>query len=317
LTALALGAVVVASAGAQPPVQPTDARHTFTSAVRVVALTVAVQDGPSHYVTGLTRQDFAVFEDGVRQDVRLFDAGSLSIDLVLLLDTSESMTGKIEMAQAAAHGLLSTLRGGDRAAVVLFNQRVRALAPLTSNTGELANAVAAARPNGSTALYDAVHAAVEQYGRKAHDKGEIRRQAIVVLSDGEDTSSRYGFDDVLKSARVAGVMIYTVRVHDSEDDGPSVSPERLKRIHAADRGMRTLAEETGALSFFPEARQLRDVYAQIATELATQYSLGYEPARGSDPTRPTDGRLHSVRVEIVNRPELQARTRAGYLESDK
>jgi hypothetical protein len=81
--------------------------------------------------------------------------------------------------------------------------------------------------------------------------------------------------------------------------------------------MRTLAEETGALSFFPEARQLRDVYAQIATELATQYSLGYEPARGSDPTRPTDGRLHSVRVEIVNRPELQARTRAGYLESDK
>jgi Ca-activated chloride channel family protein len=309
--ALALSAQLLAYPGKASAPQSADTRP-FTSTTRIVALTVVVQNGQAHYVPGLTRQDFAVFEDGMRQDVRLFEAGSLPLDLILLLDTSESMTGEIETAQAAAHGLLSTLRKNDRAAVVLFNQRIRTLAPLTSNERDLANAIAAAHPIGSTALHDAVHAALAQYGRRALDKGEIRRQAIVVLSDGEDTSSRYTFDDVLNLARTSGVTIYTVRLHDPEDYSRLLTPGMRKRAQQADRDMRTLASETGALSFFPEPRQLRDVYAGIATELASQYSIGYEPSARTD-----GDRFHAVRVEIVNRPDLRARTRAGYLESGK
>jgi Ca-activated chloride channel family protein len=306
-----LSARLLANPIAGPQAQPAGS-PTFTSAVKIVALTVAVQDTHSQYVTGLTRQDFAVFEDGLRQDVRLFAATPLPLDLILLLDTSESMTGRIETAQAAAHGLLATLRKDDRAAVVLFNQRVRTLAPLTSNAGDLANAVGAAHPGGSTAWHNAVHAALEQYGRRALDNGQIRRQVIVVLSDGEDTSSRYTFDDVLSLARASGVTIYTIRVHDPEDDGRLLTSGMLKRAREADRDMATLADETGGLSFLPEPRHLPDVYAGIATELAKQYSIGYEPSARSD-----SGRFHSLRVEVVDRPDLRARTRAGYLESGK
>ncbi len=309
--ALAQSAALTVSLAGQSRQTP-DARSLFKSAVGIVALNVAVQDGQSRYVTGLSREDFAVFEDDVRQDVRLFEAASPPLDLILLLDTSESMTGKIEAAQAAAHGLLATLHDRDRAAIVLFNQQVRTLAPLTADGGALAKAVAAARPSGTTALHDAVHAALRQYARPAIDRGEIRRQAIVVLSDGEDTSSRATFGDVLDAARASGVTVYTVRVPEQDSEDALAAAGVLKRVREADGEMRTLAHETGGVAFFTRPKQLRDVYATIAEELASQYAIGYEPANHA-----ADGTLRRVSVRIVNRPDLSARTRLGYVDAAK
>ncbi len=294
---------------APPDQRPAEAQTVFRSAVGIVALNVAVQDSQSRYVSGLSRDDFAVFENDVPQPVRLFEAASLPLDLILLLDTSESMTGKIEVAQAAAHGLLATLRDRDRAAVVLFNQRVRTLAPLTADRGELAKAVGTARPTGTTALHDAIHIALTEYARPARARGEIRRQVIVVLSDGEDTSSRVSFDAVLGAARATGVTIYTIRVQERDDDAALEAAGALKRVRDADRDMRELARETGGVAFFPQATRLRDVYATIAEELASQYAIGYEPS-----ARASDGTFRWVRVRILNHPDLSARTRTGYLD---
>jgi Ca-activated chloride channel family protein len=200
------------------------------------------------------------------------------------------------------------LRPGDRGAVVAFADRVDVLQPLTGDIPLLEKAVAGTHAHGSTALNNAIYIALKEFGAPAKQDGNVRRQAIVVLSDGEDTSSLISFDDVLAVARKTGVNIYTVRLQ---------SPYAAQRVAAiqggrqyyseADYAMRTLARETGATSFFPSPTDLKSVYSSIAQELASQYSIGYVPLN----ERP-DGRFRRVVVQVVTRPELRPRTRMGY-----
>lgn len=297
------------AAEAPAPLTAQGAGHSlsFRSTVSLVALNVTVQDLKSQYVTGLRPEDFLVLEDGVRQDVRFFEADSLPVDLIVLLDTSRSMDDKLAIAQTAARGLLDTLRDGDRGAVIAFSDSVRVLQPLTSNRTALANAAGAAVAGGNTVLRTALYVALRQFGMRIRSNDAVRRQAIAVLSDGEDTASLVSFDDVLALARQTGVNIYTVRLPSSVlawDDEPQI--RRL--VSEADYEMKTLARETGALSFFPQPEQLPAVYGAIASEVANQYSIGYEATREHD-----DGRFRRVQVQIVSRPELRARTRAGYI----
>jgi len=129
-----------------------------------------------------------------------------------------------------------------------------------------------------------------------------------VLSDGEDTASLTSFDDLLALARQMGVAVYTVRLESSEDlFARQGDPRSGQMLADADYEMKALARETGAQSFFPPPQQLAAVYASIARELASQYSVGYEPVNGV-----ADGRFRRVSVQVVNRPGLRTRTRAGY-----
>lgn len=281
----------------------------FASRVSLVALNVTVQDASSRYVTGLGSDDFAVFEDGVKQQVRFVEADSIPIDLILMLDTSRSMTDKVAVVQAAARGFLETLRPNDRGAVVAFNDRVSLLGPLTSDRTQLAAAVESTTLQGNTALRTALYVTLKEFGLPLRrEAAAVRRQAIAVLSDGEDTASMTSFDDLLALARQMGVAVYTVRLESGEALLYRQGDLRAGQMLAdADYEMKTLARETGAQAFFPTPRQLATVYASIAKELASQYSIGYEPMNGA-----TDGRFRRVAVQIVNRPGLRARTRAGY-----
>jgi Ca-activated chloride channel family protein len=280
----------------------------FRTAVSLVGLNVTVQDGKSRYVTELQLPDFAVFEDGVKQDVRFFETASVPIDLIVLLDTSSSMSDKMSVVQTAARGVLDTLRPGDRASIVAFNDRVDVLQPLTSDREVLARAVKETQARGHTALHSAIYVALKHFGRMDASDSTVRRRAIAVLSDGQDTASPMSFDDVLALARETGVNIYTVRLR-SREDGEQIADFGLARfLSESDSDMRTLARETGALSFFPLPDQLQGVYASIAKELVSQYSIGYEPVN-----RKIDGRFHRVEVRIVGRPDLRARTRLGYM----
>jgi VWFA-related protein len=280
----------------------------FRSAVSLVALNVTVQDAKSQYVTGLRPEDFVIYEDGVRQEVRFFEASSIPIDLIVLLDTSWSMADKLDAARSAARGFLGTLRPGDRGAVVTFNHAVDVKVPLTCDHAALDGAIRATVAGGNTAVHTALYIALKQFGLSVRTEGAAaRRQAIAVLSDGEDTSSLVASDDVLALARQMGVNVYTVRLR-------SVDPIRdgdlrtQKVASEADYEMKTLARETGALSFFPAGpEQLPSVYASIAKEIANQYSIGYEPVRASG-----EGGLRRVQVQVINHPELRARTRTGY-----
>lgn len=287
-----------ASASQQPPI--------FRSDSELVALNVAVQDG-RNYVRGLKPADFAVYEDGVKQDVRFFESTSVPIDLIVLLDTSASMGDKMTLVRAAAAGFLHTLRPGDRGAVVAFSDNVDVLQPLTTDAARLDAAVQSTHSHGGTALYNAVYIALKQFGRASHAEGDVRRQAIVVVSDGADTTSLVSFDDVLALAHQMGVNIYTVALQ-SEDAAQQAMQQTGRRYFSeADYAMKTLARDTGAQSFFPAATELKSIYASIATDLASEYSLGYVPGN-----RRNDGRFRRIIVQVVTRPDLHARTRQGY-----
>lgn len=285
------------SPGGAQPTPP-----VFRSGAELVALTVAVTDQDQHFVKGLSANDFAIYEDGVRQDVSFFAASDVSLDLVLLIDSSASMTQKTKTAQAAALGFLKTLRPGDRGAVVSFNDGVQVRQGLTNDLASLEAAVRSTDAHGATALNNAIYVALKEFGRPAKQAGQIRRQAIAVLSDGEDTCSLMTFDDVLAEAKKAGVGVYTISLR-SRPTGA-----QLGNFSTATYSMKTLAQETGARAFFPTSiSDLSTVYSSIADELDHQYALGYSPKNAR-----ADGRFRRVVVQVETRPELRLRTRTGY-----
>lgn len=290
--------------GAQQP-QPDAPQSTFRSGTSMVALNVTVMDR-GRLVTGLTRDDFEIYEDGVRQDVRFFEARSIPIDVILLLDTSSSMRGKMATVHDAARGFMKMLRGEDRGAVVAFNEKVSVLQDLTSDGEALERAISSTHAQGATALHNALYIALKQFARPARLDGEVRRQAIAVLSDGEDTSSLVAFDDVVKLARRSGVAIYTIALQSELAALRAASGRQY--FSESDYSMRMLAKETGARSFSPATvHELRSVYGSIAEELEAQYSLAYAPKN----TRP-DGRFRRIIVRVTADPSFQPRARAGY-----
>ena len=287
-----------------PPAQP----PVFRSDTSLVALNVTVTDSDKKFVTGLTLDDFAVFEDGVRQHVSFFEASQVPIDLILLLDTSSSMLDKIDSVHQAAIGFLKTLRQADRGAIVAFNDGVDVLQALTPDRAALEHAVMGTRAKGGTALNNALYVALKQFGRGARDGGEVRRQAIAVLSDGEDTSSLVSFDDVLELARKSGVSIYPIVLQSKYAATRTAAQGQRRYYSESEYAMRMLAQETGAQAFFPmQIFELKGVYAAIGEELSSQYSLAYSPAN----TR-TDGRFRRITVRVDKHPELKLRTRTGY-----
>lgn len=297
----ALGAQSQTSSETQAP------RTTFKSGSALVALNVTVTDSTAKYVTGLLPTDFAVYEDGVRQDVQFFESASVPVDLILLIDTSSSMADKVDVVHEAAGGFLKTLRSGDRGAVVTFADGVSVIQPLTDDRARLDEAVRKTGAHGGTALYNAVYISLKQFGQAAHGATDVRRQAIVVLSDGEDTASLVGLEDVMAVARKMGVNIYTVSVQSKHTPAQDTEHPGRRFLSGADDAMKAMARETGAQAFFPGAPELKRVYSTIAAELAHQYSIGYVPVDN----RP-DGRFRRVMVQIITRPELHPRTRLGY-----
>ena len=292
-------------AGAQQP-QPSQS-PVFRSDSALVALNVTVQDTGLRFISGLHSADFAVFEDGVKQDVRFFEASGVPVDLIVLIDTSSSMSDKMEIVHEAATGFLKSLRTGDRGAVVAFSDSVNVVQALTDNREALEKAVRSTAARGSTSLNNAVYISLKQFGQAARQDSEVRRQAIVVLSDGEDTSSLVTFDDVLGLARRMGVNIYTVALQSQFSNQRLAEQGGRRYFSESDYSMKMLARETGAQSFFPSPAELKGVYGSITAELASQYSIGYVPLNGRD-----DGRFRRVVVQVVSRPELRSRTRLGY-----
>ena len=302
---LAMAPAVAADDGPSGP--DTNGRSTFKSGVDVVALNVTVLDPQARLLAGLSREKFTVFEDGIRQDIAYFETSEVPLDLALLLDTSVSMEPKLAFVQKAAAGFVDALRDHDRAAVFGFSNYVRPLQAFTSDRSLVRQAIQATTAGGGTALYNAVYVALRAF-QKIADDGQVRRRAIVVLTDGEDTASLLTFEDMLAEAKAAGVTIYTIGLH---ADAPGVYTAQQARgyFSTADFAMKQLARETGAKAFFPTGlTSLADAYAEIGRELATQYAIGYV---SRNPMR--NGAFRRVTVRVSDSPGAQPRTRTGYL----
>ena len=300
-----------AAPAAPAPAQPSASdvpSPVFRAGVDLVALTVVVTDPQQRFVGGLSANDFAVFEDGVQQEVSFFAQTNVPLDLALLLDTSASMLDKMDTMQRAALGFLGTLHDGDRAAIVEIKDNVRMAYPLGADIAEAEAAVRGTTARGGTALYNGLYLSIKEMLKQRRTNGEVRRQAIAVLSDGEDTASLVGYEDVMELAKQAGINIYTITLKSPFAVRQAMTSGR-RYFSQAEFAMKSLAQETGARSFFPtDIRELAGIYGVIADELANQYAIGYTP---KNPRR--DGAFRRVVVRVADRPDARARTRSGYV----
>lgn len=275
--------------------------QVFRAGVELVSLNVTVTDSQGRYVTDLDQADFSVFEDGARQELSFFNRTNLPIALSLLIDSSASMEQRMDHAHEAAIGFAKRIRGQDLAQVVDFDSRVEIKLGFTNKIEALESAIRTTSPGGSTALHNAVYISLKELAKvRAQNPDEIRRQAIVVLSDGEDTSSLVSFEEVLELAKRSETAIYTIGLQPRETSA-------LRGFREAEFVLRQLAQETGGRAFFAQKiEDLKDVYAKIADELSSQYSMGYA---SKNPRR--DGAFRRLVVQ-VSRPNATARTKRGY-----
>jgi Ca-activated chloride channel family protein len=270
------------------------------SGVELVSLNVTVTEGSSKYVTDLTEEEFEVYEDGAKQKLTFFSRTQQPISLALLLDTSASMDERMGIAQEAAIGFARQLHKDDQAEVIDFDSQVRILQAFTNDAATLEKAIRQTTPNGSTSLYNAIYISLKELKKvKATSTADIRRQAIVLLSDGDDTSSLIEFEEVLDLAKRSETAIYSIGLRQGE-----IGRREFKE---AEFVLKQLANETGGRAYFvSDARELPKIYQAIWDELSSQYTLAYSSA---NPKR--DGAWRRVQVRLL-RPNAVARTKQGY-----
>ena len=299
-----IGGLAVAASGQTPtpsprtPDQDAQQAPTFRTGVDVVSLNVTVADGTARFVTDLRQEELLVYEDGVLQEITYFSRRQLPIALALLIDTSASMDERMTTAQEAAIGFSRRLRPEDLAEIIDFDSRVDILQTFTNSVDALEGAIRQTSAGGSTSLYNALYISLKELKKAPLRVEDVRREAIVVLSDGEDTSSLVTFEEVLDLAKRSETAIYSIGLK-TDDSGSG--------FREADFVLRQLAQETGGRAFFPDnADDLAGIYEQISDELSSQYSVGYV---SGNPLRNGQWRRIVVRV---NREQIAARTKQGY-----
>ncbi|MEO7192913.1 MAG: VWA domain-containing protein [Vicinamibacterales bacterium] len=283
------------------------AAQVFRAGTDLVLLSVTVTDAKNHSVATLNREDFQVLEDGVGQEVTVFSREAQPISLSLLLDTSTSMESKLGMAQEAAIGFCRRLGPRDVAQIITFASETQIRQPFTHDSGALETAIRQIHAGGSTSLYTALYIALNELNRarRAQAPDEIRRQAIVVLSDGENTSGLLGYEDVLDLARRSNVAVYAIGLRSAED-------RASHSFNEADFVLRSLAQTSGARLFLvDQPAQLPAIYTQIADELANQYTVGYISKNAK-----RDGAWRQITVR-VRQAGVTARTKSGYFAPAK
>ena len=273
----------------------------FRAGIEMVSLNVTVTNQLDQFVRNLEGTDFFIFEDGVKQDVTFFSRRQEPVALSLLLDSSASMEDNLATLQAAAVNFVQRLQPMDVAQVIDFDSRVEILQTFTGRKENLKEAILQIAAGGSTSLHNAVYLALKELAEvQTFEDNETRRQALVVFSDGEDTSSLISFEELLDLSKRSETAIYTISLRSS-------SKPQARGFDEAEFLMRQLAQETGGQIFFANnANDLSSLYAEIADELSSQYTLGYV---SKNPVR--NGSWRNIVVQ-VNQKNMTPRTKRGY-----
>jgi len=266
----------------------------------LVAVPVIVTGARGQRVSGLTQENFRVFEDGRQRDIVVFHRGVAAVSLGLIVDRSQSMRGKTPALQAAVSALLQSARSDDQLFGVAFNDRASLALHrdvlFTRDARELESALATTAAGGRTALYDGVAQGLQQLQR-----AQPGTHALVVVSDGGDNASRRTYADVLALARQSDAVVYAIGLMATSPADEEEDAGLLKR----------LCRNTGGFAYFPRtADEIVAVSSQIARDLREQYTLGFTP----DPkTTRTAYRKIDVTVSTSGRGRIHVRTRSGYV----
>ncbi len=293
-----------------PTPTPTPTNEDSPTKVFEVRLPVTVEDKDKKLVSGLSRDDFVVLEDGVEQDVTFFtdEKTNPEVWVGVLMDTSASTKGKLKFSKEAAKNFLYTVLKvrKDRAAFMTFDNEVNLLQDFTDKTDLLDKAVDKVNKVGSqTALYDAVWQFVDEKLRNAPG-----RRVVVVITDGDDTFSRAELQDVIDIAQRTETTIFGI----STKEGflgvvPGVEVGTIK--DKGDKFLTQMSEDTGGKSFFlADMYALEKAFKKISDELKSQYTLTYRPANQNQ-----DGRLRKIEVRFRNREDekkYRIRTKSSY-----
>jgi Ca-activated chloride channel homolog len=269
-----------------PPLRPPAPNQGDQDRIRdftdVVSLPVTVTDAYNRLVTGLDRQHFEVFEDKVKQEISFFSDDDAPVNLGIVFDVSGSMKGKLDRARDALKAFIQTSHGDDDFFLVGFNQRANLLAEFTDGES-LTNKLTLVDPKGQTALYDAAYLGIEKVKQGRHI-----RNAMLLISDGQDNSSRYTYGELRKLLKEAGVQIYCIGIVEIGGSAGGTLDMQGQAI------LEEIAQTTGGKAFFPRsAAELEDATTRIALELRHQYSIGYNPTNVK-----RDGQWHKIRVNV-------------------
>ena len=332
---LIVASLLAAAATATPGAQNQQG-FDFRGGVELINVTATVTDDDGRFVSGLRKEDFTVFEDGVRQDVTYFSNDRVPVSLGILLDASGSMTrDKMSAARSAIDRFIYDLLGSDDELFFLeFANRPDLVQEWTTDRRAISRAVVRVNPAGGTAMYDAIARALPLAGIGRHPK-----KALLVISDGNDTNSRLSVGELRPRIRESEVLVYALGVDGTAvtvRSGPRIrlpvptpfpfpgrGPRRrlpppivgwgasrlqtTERVNAA--ALRQITDDTGGRTeIIRDFRDLDNATARIADELSKQYFLGYvSPGE-------QDGRWHAIRVEVNDR-RLTVRARRGYIAS--
>ena len=302
----------VSSAFAQSP-EPVDVVKIDTD---LVNLNVSVFDRNSRNPKTLEQKDFAVLDNGAPQDISFFASNETPFDLVLLLDLSGSTAKKIELIRKSAKRFVDATRAGDRVAVVTFSGEVHMVATLTEDREALKKSIDGIdKPVGGTNFWDALMFVLDHV--TGQSRSERRRSAVVVMTDGVDNAipgvygdgSKTTFDQLIENVRRRDTIIVPIYLDTEKESNPMSTPHSA--YVTAREQLVSLALESGNVIY--QAAKLRDldkVYTQVIRDLGMVYSIGYRPAQ-----RQREGTWHTVTLQLVSHPELEARTKRGYYEN--
>jgi Ca-activated chloride channel family protein len=273
-------------------------QFTISVDVDVALFNLTVLDDHGKTVSGLTAENFRIYEDGREQKVKIFQPEDSPATVGLVIDNSGSMGNKRSDVVTAALAFVNASHPDDEIFVVDFNHQawlaLPESIPFTGDTTELRKALLATRVEGTTALYDALSLALDHLKH-----GTLQRKALVLISDGADNASTTNFDTVQRMAEQSSATIYCVGIYDPYDRDKN--PGVLKK----------LSKLTGGEAFFPhQPSDLREIWPKIAGSIRGQYTIGY---LSDDNTR--DGAYRKVKITAFDKrgKPLEVRTRSGYL----
>ena len=302
--AFILSAMAVIAQQPEPTATPPDDADPTKSTIRIptdlITLTATVTDVYGRYVSGLGKNAFVIFDNNQEQEITFFSDSDAPVSLGILFDVSGSMGGdKILKARTALSRFINLSHPNDEYFLIAFNSRAQLLLDRTRDGDAVLQKLTLVNPKQNTALYDAVYLGIERVTRGTHQK-----KAILIISDGQDNSSRYNFGEVRRLMKESDVVTYAVGILGGGDLGSQVGMQGQAFLDE-------LTSVTGGKSFYPNTDiEMDEIFERIALELRHQYSIGYTP-KDFQP----DGKWRKVKVKVKpprGLPRLTVRSREGY-----